>query len=216
MKNLKLLLLLIIFVLSSLKISYANDNYLGIKYGISQHDLDVTVGFGTVTSDDDDEGFIISGGSFIGDNWGVDLMYYDLGSSSIFVESEAYFRINKNNYKNNSGSAGTITNDISGYGAGIILSTDRSNNEFLGFNAFAKLGAQAWEKSGTSTILDNDKGFAGEFYNQGIGAYGGVGIGLSVVESLNIDLSYDIIGLSNKVGFDNSSTLFSAGIRFNF
>ena len=53
-----------------------------------------------------------------------------------------------------------------------------------------------------------DAGFSGEFYNDGIGAYGGLGLAVKAYQSVSIDIAYDIIGLSNKVGFNNSSTLF--------
>ncbi len=202
--------------ISNFSNAFANNGYVSIKYGISEHDLDVTVGHGTVTSSNDDEGYILSGGAFIGNNWGVDVMYFDLGSSSIFVESQSIFRLNKNNYMNNSGSSGTITNDISGYGTGLILSTNPSSDDFLGFSAFVKGGVQAWEKSGSTTILDNDKAFEAEFYNQGIGAYGGLGVSVNMTESISFDASYDIIGISNKGGFDNASSLLSAGLKLKF
>jgi hypothetical protein len=59
------------------------ENYFKINYGISNHDMGTTTANGTITHDDEDEGFIISGGAMLGDNWGVDVMYYDLGSSSL-------------------------------------------------------------------------------------------------------------------------------------
>ncbi len=193
--------------------SYAESSYLKINYGLSSHDLSPTSTSGTITKDDSDTGFLLSAGGLIGDSWGVDLMYYDLGSSSITADANEQFKIDNVNYI--AESAGTLSNDISGYGAGLLLSTTNSSG-FLGFTAYVKAGLHGWDKSGSSTILDNDNAFAGSFYNDGIGAYGGIGFSLDIFNDIGVDLAYDTLGLSNNVSFENASSLFSAGIRVSF
>ena len=106
------------------------ENYLKINYGISNHDMGTSTINGTITHDDEDEGFIISGGTMLGDNWGVDVMYYDLGSSSLtgldvgddLKIKDDYYRVT---------TAGTISNNITGYGTGIILTTDTDNGSAI-------------------------------------------------------------------------------------
>ena len=191
--------------------SFAENSYLKINYGISSHDLDV-IG-GGIIKDDSDTGFILSAGTLVGDFWGVDLMYYDLGSSSIAADASEQIRIDGINYY--AESAGTISNDISGYGAGLLLSTTNSS-DFLALTAYVKAGLHAWDKSGSTTILDNDNAFAGHFYNDGIGAYGGIGLTLDIINDIGINLAYDTLGLTNDASFDKASSLFSVGVRVNF
>jgi len=193
--------------------SSAESSYLKINYGLSSHDVSATATSGTITIDDSDTGFILSTGALIGDFWGVDLMYYDLGSSSITVDAEEQFKIDSVNYV--AESAGTISNDISGLGAGLLLSTTNSSDS-LSLTAYVKAGLHSWDKSGSTTILDNDNAFAGHFYNDGIGAYGGIGLTLDIINDIGINLAYDTLGLTNDASFDKASSLFSVGVRVNF
>ena len=189
------------------------ENYLKINYGISNHDMDTSTFAGTITHDDEDEGFIISGGTMLGDNWGVDVMYYDLGSSSLTsldvgddlkIEGD-YYRVT---------TAGTISNDITGYGTGIILATDTDNeSSSFNVNTYFKVGVHAWDKSGSTSLLDRNDDFAGRFFDEGIGAYGGLGAGIDVFDNISIDLAYDIIGLSKNASFEDASSLISVGIK---
>ncbi len=188
---------------------FAENNYINVSYGITTHDLPVTATRGTITNDDDDEGFIVSAGTLIGDSWGIDLTYYDLGSSSIKVDALDIIKIDNVDYEAQSG--GTITNDISGYGIGLIGISDA---EMISF--YVKAGVHSWDKSGSTSILDNDNAFAGSFYNEGIGGYGGIGIGYNVLENITFNFSYDIIGLSNNAQFDNSSSIFAGGLIAKF
>ena len=186
------------------------ENYINVSYGITTNDLPITATRSTsITKDDDDEGFILSGGALIGNSWGVDLMYYDLGSTSIKVDALDYVKIDNVEYEVQSG--GTISNDISGYGIGLIGMSDADLISF-----YVKAGVHAWDKSGSTTILDNNDAFAGSFYSKGIGGYGGIGIGLNVIENITLNISYDIIGLSNNAQFDNASSILSGGLIFRF
>ena len=191
------------------------ENYLKINYGISTHDMDTVThaaSGSTITHDDEDEGFIISGGTMLGDNWGLDVMYYDLGSSSLTsldvgddlkIEND-YYRVN---------TAGTISNDITGFGTGIILTTDTDNESSINVNAYFKAGVHAWDKSGSTTLLDRNSDFAGRFFDKGIGAYSGLGAGIDVSDNISIELAYDIIGLSKNASFADASSLISVGIK---
>ena len=188
------------------------ENYLKINYGISSHDMGTTTVVGTITHDDEDEGFIISGGTMLGDNWGVDVMYYDLGSSSLTsLDVGDNLKIENDYYRVNT--AGTISNDITGYGTGIILTTDTDNESSINVNAYIKTGVHAWDKLGSTTLLDRNDDFAGRFFDKGIGAYGGLGIDIDVADNISIDLAYDIIGLSKDASFGDASSLISVGIK---
>ena len=59
-------------------------------------------------------------------------------------------------------SSGTISNDITGYGIGVFLSSSTSE-DFLSISGNLRLGLHAWDKSGSTTILDNDAAFSGDF-----------------------------------------------------
>jgi hypothetical protein len=204
--NIPLVFFLVFFI--SIAVN-AEENYIKINYGITNNDVSVTAFQGTIQTDGEDEGFMLSAGTMIGNNWGLDFMYYDLGSSSIKVDATEIIKIDNVLYE--AQSAGTISNDISGYGLGLIVA---SNKKFLRY--YAKAGLHSWDKAGSTTILDNDTAFAGSFYNSGIGGYGGLGIAVNFFEKVSIDIAYDVMGLSNDVSLSNNSSLLSAGFRVHF
>ena len=191
----------------------ANDNYIKLNYGISTNSIDASASLGSITTDDEDQGFMLSGGTMIGDSWGIDLMYYDMGSSKITVTKDDIIKVNNANFS--VATAGDINRDLSGAGAGFILASD-SGNEFLSLDYYLKLGLHAWDKEGSTTLLDNNSGFNSKYYNEGIGAYAGVGIGFNLLENTSLDLSYDLIGMSSNGDFDNSTNFLSAGIKVKF
>ena len=192
-------------------ISKAETGYMKINYGISNHDTGATTTTGTITHDDEDEGFILSAGYMVDDWWGVDFMYYDLGSSTLgALDAKDVFNIGGINHY--VATAGTIKNDISGYGIGFIGSSTNDST----WNTYIKAGVHAWDKSGSTTLLINDNDINGEFFSQGLGAYGGIGVAYNVFDTISIDIAYDIIGLSKDVSFDSPSTLISLGLRAEF
>ena len=191
----------------------ANSSYIKFNYGVTSNSLSTTSKTGTVIEDSDDEGFMIAGGALIGDVWGVDVMYYDLGSTSIKADANEIFEFGGTTYQANS--SGTISNDITGYGIGVFLSSSTSE-DFLSISGNLRLGLHAWDKSGSTTILDNDAAFSGDFYNDGIGPYLGLGLTINILENTGIDLSYDNISLSNNPSFDENSSIVSLGIKYNF
>ena len=72
----------------------------------------------------------------VGDVWGVDLMYYDLGASSLKdLDIGDNFVIDSNNYAVTT--AGSITNDISGFGTGLILASDNTSG-YASFHTYIK------------------------------------------------------------------------------
>ena len=194
--------------------SMADSNYIKLNYGITSNEIGASaVGASTIVNDEDDEGFILSAGRLVGDTWGIDFMYYDLGSSSIKVDANEVFSFGGNNYIASSG--GTISNDISGYGGGLYISSS-SGEEFLSFSGTFRIGIHAWDKSGSTSILDNSNAFSADFYNDGVGAYAGFGLSLGLTENLAADISYDIIGVNNIVSFENGSSIASIGLKYNF
>ena len=108
-----------------------------------------------------------------------------------------------------------ISNDISGYGGGLYISSS-SGEEFLSFSGTFRIGLHAWDKSGSTSILDNSSAFSADFYNDGVGAYAGFGLSLGLTENLAADISYDIIGVNNIVSFENGSSIASIGLKYNF
>ena len=195
--------------------SKAEDSYLKINYGITSNNIGVTASSGAITSDDEDEGFMLSGGSMVGDFWGIDLMYYDMGDSKFTVTSDDVIKIDNANFSVDSGNGGDITQNITGFGIGLI-SSGSSGDDFLSLDYYVKLGVHSWDRDGSTTLLIDDDGFKSKFYNDGIGAYGGIGISINMFSNTSLDLAYDIIGVSNDVSFDNNSTLASAGLRIKF
>ena len=209
-----ILITCILFATSNLK---AADSYIKLNYGISSNTVDVKAASGTASgaigTDEEDEGFILSGGVMIGEAWGVDLMYYDMGDSTISVTTDDILQINNANYSVDS--AGDINRNVKGMGIGLIVAGN-SGNDFLSQDFYLKLGMHAWNKDGSTTLMDDNSGFKSKYYNEGIGAYGGIGVAINVFENTSLDLAYDIIGVSSYGDFEDNSSLLSLGLRVKF
>ena len=214
-KNLFFILAVLVFTFFVSTISNAETSYFKFNYGISTHDMDTTTTTGTITHDDEDEGFIFSAGYILGDFWGVDFMYYDLGSTTLgALDVDDVFKIGGINHYVTT--AGSIKNNIAGYGIGLIGTSNNDSSELFSWDTYLKAGLHSWDKSGSTTLLQNNTWINGEFFSQGIGAYGGVGAGFYLNEKISIDIAYDIIGLSKDASFDSSSTLISLGLKAKF
>ena len=205
------LILLMFFASFSSK---AGNSYLKINYGITSSNVEATAAVGTITTDSDDEGFMLSAGGLIGDFWGIDLMYYDLGDTKITVTSDDTITVNQSNFSTGK-TNGDITRNTTGFGLGLIAAGS-SEEGFLGLNYYLKLGIHAWDRDGSTTLLLDNDGFKSKYYTQGIGAYGGIGVALNISDNLSLDLAYDLIGISSNASFENNSTLASAGLRVKF
>ena len=211
----KIFITIILFFISfNLK---ANSNYFKFNYGISSNNIEASAasdtGSGAITTDEDDTGYMLSGGYMIGDNWGVDLMYYDMGDSTITVTKDDILKVENANFSVET--AGDITRNVTGFGIGLITASN-NENKLLSLDYYLKLGIHSWDEGGSTTLMDDDTGFKSKYYNKGIGAYGGIGISMNLYENTSLDFAYDIIGVSSSVDFDNNSSLLSAGLRFKF
>ena len=99
---------------------------------------------------------------------GVDFTYYNLGNSSVKVESGTWITSDKNSFV--AQNTGTITNEISGFVMGLILGSNNDLSELFSLDYYIKAGAHNWDKSGNIDVglLDNNEGFKDNFYNKGI------------------------------------------------
>ena len=155
---------------------------------------------------------MVSGGILIGSNWGVDLMYHDLGNTSIKGDANDIFELDGSQYQFSS--AGTISNSTSGYGLGLIgfMSPEEG---FI--NAFAKIGLHDWDRSGSSTILTDNTNINSRFFDDGIDLYAGFGIDINVLESLAINFSYDTLGFEDDAStLSRTTSLLSLGLSASF
>ena len=211
----KILLFVFIALLVSVSTLRAEEGgYIHINYGISSHSTSFVSHYGAPTIDDDDLGFMLSGGVLIGPNWGVDAMYYDLGKSSIKGDASDIFEIDGSMYQFKSTGGGTVSHSTDGYGVGVIgfMSPDEG---FM--NAFAKFGLHNWDRSGSTTLLTDNTNINSRFYDDGIDLYAGFGVDFNVIESIGINASYDILGFGDDASiFTNTSTLLSLGITATF
>ncbi len=214
-------LFIIIFSLSlfnSASQAEQSSSFFSINYGYSTNDVTMQrADGGTVASlkiDDEGEGYVASAGYLIFNNIGLEAMYYDLGSSSFKVTAKDVIKDDLNSYI--VATTGTINRDISGYGLGIVGAVDVDIASYLNMSYYAKVGAHNWERSGSTTLLDNNAAFKSRFYDDGIGAYGSLGVAANFTDNIGLNISYHSMGLSNDVSFGNSSSLTSAGLRFKF
>ena len=210
----KIIVSLLVFIFISFGIS-AQDGYLNLKYGISSHDSNFTATSGSPTVDEDDEGLMLSAGIFITDNIGLDVMYYDLGDTSIKVSAGDIISIDGADYLIGT-SSGTISNSVDGYGLGVVVASSPTNNEFLNFGVQGKLGVHQWDKSGSTTLVHGDS-IDGRFYNSGTDLYAGLGVNISMTSSIAISISYDVLGMGdNASSLDDTSSLLGLGLQVSF
>ena len=212
LKKIKLLFLFLIFF--SLAVN-AQDGYLNLKYGISSHESNFTATSGSPTVDEDDEGLMLSAGIFFTDNIGIDVMYYDLGDTSIKVSAGDIISIDNADYLIGSCS-GTISNSVDGYGLGVIVASTPTVGDFLNVGFQGKLGVHQWDKSGSTTLVHGDS-IDGRFYNSGTDLYAGLGVNISMTSSIAISISYDVLGMGdNASSLDDTSSLLGLGLQVSF
>ena len=217
MIKLKLLFFIILSFLFSFSALNAEQGYLHVNYGITSHSVGHTHvysapgGTSTTTVDEEDQGFMISGGVLIGSNWGVDLMYYDLGESTIKGDTSDIFTLGGSQYQFSSG--GTISNSTSGYGLGVI---GFMSSEGL-INAFGKIGLHDWDRSGSTTLLTDNTNINSRFFDDGVDLYAGFGVDINVLESLSVNLSYDTLGFEDSAStLSRTTSLISLGLSASF
>ena len=109
--------ILILLMISASFSSKAEKNYLKINYGITSNNVEATAASGAITTDSSDQGYMISGGGLIGDVWGIDFMYYDLGDSKITVTSDDRITVKKADFS--VVTAGDIIRNTTGFGSGL-------------------------------------------------------------------------------------------------
>ena len=219
MNNFKRIIFISLAILLMSFSSKAEQAFFSFNYGQASHDMGTILradgkAESTLKKDDEAEGYMASAGYLIFSNFGVEAMYYDLGSTSFKVTAKDVIKDDNNSYI--VATTGTITNDISGYGLGLVGAGNAEFTSYLNMTFYAKVGAHAWEKSGSTTLLDNNDAFASGFYNDGIGAYGALGTSLNFTDNIGVNLTYHTMGMSNDVSFGNSSSVASAGIRLQF
>ena len=195
----------------------AQEGYINVKYGITSHDSNFTSTKGGSTVDEDDEGYMFSAGLFlIGDNIGLDFMYYDMGGSSIKVNAIDIIRIDGADYLVDQ-KGGTISNTVDGYGLGIVLASSPIGDGFLNFGIQGKLGLHQWDKSGSTTLLQLDSSIDGRFYDSGTDLYAGLGVNLGLTEAIAINASYDVLGFDDSASsLDSASSMYSVGLTLSF
>ena len=195
----------------------AQEGYINVKYGITSHDSNFTATKGGSTVDEDDEGYMLSAGVFlIGDNIGLDFMYYDMGGTSIKVNADDIISIDGADYLIGK-TGGTISNTVDGYGLGVVLASSQVDSGFLSFGFQGKLGVHQWDKSGSTTLLFNSQSIDGRFYDSGTDLYAGLGVNLGLTQSIALNASYDVLGFDDSASsLDSASSMYSLGLTLSF
>ena len=219
MMKLKLLFFIILSFLFSFSALSADKGYIHVNYGITAHSVGHTHvysypgGTSTTTVDEEDQGFMVSGGFLIGSNWGVDVMYHDLGNTSIKGDANDIFQLDGSQYQFSS--AGTISNSTTGYGLGVIGFISPEEDGLI--NAFAKIGLHDWDRSGSTTLLTDNTNINSRFFDDGVDLYAGFGVDINVLESLSVNLSYDTLGFEDSAStLSRTTSLISLGLSASF
>jgi hypothetical protein len=200
-----------LFLFYSLNLN-ADGLYAIAKYGLSSSDNSVKNN-GSPSIDNDSEGFMVTLGTQLGTNWGTEVMYYDLGETSITGNIGDSFKIDEASFVFDT--KGTIKNNTTGYGTGIRFI---SSSDTEGFEFYGKTGVHVWDKSGSTTLLYHaDNGVNSRFYNDGVDLYFGFGFNYNLYSSLVLNVSYDALDFSDTgLGFSQIGSLISLGLKFDF
>ena len=121
---------------------HADEFNIKINYGTVSHASVATSGLSTVKFDNDDLGYKISLAKIINEYSGVEIIYYDLGDSSIQGNKDDLFTHDGAKYQFKK--SGTISRNTSGFGIGGILS---SPEQILYSKGYIKLGFHHWDHS---------------------------------------------------------------------
>jgi len=187
------------------------DFYLDVNVGMATHDTGVSSVSGT-TLDQSDIGFQLNLGKRMSKNWGLEGMYYDMGSASITGAVGDTFTLDGTSYVWNS--AGTLTAGVTGFGGALVgyLPSD----EWLEF--YGKLGVHIWDQTGTATFLDNNSTFTSSFFDEGADLYFGLGVTANVTSSLKFNIGYDMINFTDELDptVDYYTTFLYGGIKYEF
>ena len=210
----KLFFVLMLSLSLSLFSLIAKADYLKATYGLSSLGSDMSKKGGSATIDQDDSGFMINAGKTIWSGLGVEAMYYDLGESSIKGSVGDKITLDDATYVFTT--AGTVSNETSGYGLGIFATTGNAEG-LLSFSGTIRLGLHNWDRSGsTSLMYESSKAFDTRFYNDGVDMYFGIEVNAGLTDSLALNVSYDSMGFADEGSLDDSGSLASIGLLFNF
>ena len=187
------------------------DFYLDVNVGMATHDTGVSSVSGT-TLDQSDTGFQLNLGKRFSKNWGLEGMYYDMGSASITGAVGDTFTLDGTSYVWNS--AGTLTAGVTGFGGALVgyLPSD----EWLEF--YGKVGVHIWDQTGTATFLDNNSTFTSSFFDEGADLYFGLGVAGNVTSNIKLNIGYDMINFTDELdpSVDYYTTFLYAGIKYEF
>ena len=206
----KILILSILFLFYSLNLN-ANGLYTIAKYGITASNDNITKKGAGAIIENESEGYMVTLGIGLSSNWGTEVMYYDLGETTIKGKVGEKFLIEKATFSFDT--AGTVKNSTTGYGTGV-----RYMSSTEGLNFYAKAGMHVWDRSGSTTLLnDNDKAIDSRFYNDGADLYFGFGINYQVFGALSVNASYDAMDFGDTgTGLSDMGSMMSLGLKFDF
>ena len=193
----------------------ADEFNIKINYGTVSHASVATSGLSTVKFDNDDLGYKVSLAKIINEYSGVEIIYYDLGDSSIQGNKDDLFTHDGAKYQFKK--SGTISRNTSGFGIGGILS---SPEQILYSKGYIKLGFHHWDHSGTTDLLVGSfDTFKPHYYNTGYDLYSSLGLDFEFIDDLQINIEYSYFSFNDStfgqiVG--TPSNLLSVGIGYSF
>lgn len=187
------------------------DFYLDLNVGMATHDTGVSAVSGT-TLDQSDLGYQLNLGRRMSKNWGLEGMYYNMGSASITGSVNDTFTMDGTSYIWNT--AGTLTASVTGFGGAVVgyASTD----EWL--EIYGKIGAHVWNQSGSATFLDNNTAFTNQFFDEGFDLYFGLGIDANITPNIKANIGYDMINFTDELdpAVDYYTTFLYGGLKYEF
>ncbi|MFT7389372.1 MAG: OOP family OmpA-OmpF porin [Candidatus Endobugula sp.] len=203
MKNIaNILALTIVFGASSV---YAADNnyYIGLGYGSTDSNSNITNTTGSIRLDESDSGFKIFAGYQFNKNIAVEGFYTDLGSFSLTGDADETYTLD--------GQAlafltdGTSTLDSTTFGVAGVFSFPI--NETV--SPYAKLGFHRWEMEGNQHLLasslTNDDGTDPMY---------GLGINVSFNNNLQLRIEYERLDIDSQYASHVDYT--SVGLAYSF
>lgn len=188
-----------------------NKWYMGLSFGGTEVDTDISGLTGTASLDEDDNGYKIFAGYNFTKFIGVEVFYADLGEASLEGNSGDRFTSDGDVYEFLVDNASMVAETTS-FGCDVVFSlplNEFSENAFVSrLTPFAKLGSHIWNIDqtvsgyGVSSLSSDDDGF--DFI-------GGVGLNVDVNEYFAVRGEYEYLKADEE-----DLTFMSAGVVVKF
>jgi OOP family OmpA-OmpF porin len=198
-----ILALTIVFGVSSVHAEDSNF-YVGLGYGSTDANSNITNTTGSISLDEGDSGFKIFAGYQFNKNIAVEGFYADLGSFSLTGDAGETYTLN--GQAASFLSSGKSVIDSTTFGVAAVFSLPITDS----FSTYAKLGFHSWDMEGNTHLLAAP-GLSNE---DGTDVMYGLGVNVSLMDNLSLRVEYE--RFKTDATYADNADYASVGVAYNF